>query len=309
MDSATTFDGWLEEAWSRHAADPAGVAARLAGEGAARAADDSQLLALVRLVHHVMGEHLRRWAEGRATVAALGAHAACGAGTRAQLPVFDASLALAGGLEDLRATLGRSDRIRANALAAGSLVGHDAARAGELLAEAMASAEAEPLDDADPACRALAVAGNNLACELEDKPGRSEAERTLMLLGARTARTWWARVGGWLEIERAEYRLSMSWLAAGDPSRALEHARACLAIVEQQGAPPLEAFFGWEAAGRAAAAAGDASGHAQALEQSRAAFEALGEGDRRWCRASLDALAAAPVAGNASPPQGETALL
>ena len=49
------------------------------------------------------------------------------------------------------------------------------------------------------------------------------------------------------EIERAEYRLSMSYLKAGDAEQALVHANECLRICTENGALPLDMFFAHEA--------------------------------------------------------------
>lgn len=285
------FDAWLAKAWDEHADDAAGVAARIDAEGLALAQADPAVAALARLAHHVCGQHLGRWADGRALLARIGRAPAAGAATALALPVLDAALALAGGLGDERAALGASERIRVTALAASSLAEHDTPRAAALLRDALAQAEASALADSDPACRALAVTGNNLAATLEDKPTRSDAERELMILAARTGRTWWARAGGWLEIERAEYRLAHSWLEAGDPAQARRHALACLAVVDENDAPALERFFGNEALALAEAAAGDGAAAARAVAQARSAFDALIESDQSWCRASLDKLA------------------
>ena len=126
---------------------------------------------------------------------------------------------------------------------------------------------------------------------------------------SRTARRFWALAGTWLETERAEYRLAMTWLQAGDPALARHHAQQCLAIVQANGSVPLERFFASEALALAEAADGNAAGHAAALAQAREAFAALGytgvpvedlwaaaraaldEADQSWCRASLDKLA------------------
>ncbi|MEY3296298.1 MAG: hypothetical protein RLZZ451_2346, partial [Pseudomonadota bacterium] len=80
---------------------------------------------------------------------------------------------------------------------------------------------------------------------------------------------------------------------AGDPATARRHARACLEIIAAHGDEPLERFFGEEALGLAEAAAGDAAAHGRALAAARAAFARLSPDDQSWCRASLDALAAA----------------
>jgi hypothetical protein len=281
------FDSWLERAWNAHAEDAAGVAARIAGEGLAAAQGETQLAALARLVHHVYGEHLGRYAEGRALLVRLRER-----GAAAALGALDASLALCEGGADPRPALGPSDRARAGALAAGNLLERDPVRAAALLREALADEEAAGLADDDPAVRSIAITANNMACTLEEKAARSAAERELMILAARTARTHWARAGTWLETERAEYRLANTWLKAGDLAEARRHAQACLEIVQAQGDVALEAFFGWEALGLVERAAGNATGHREALARARDAFERLDEGDRGWCRPSLEALAA-----------------
>ena len=146
-----------------------------------------------------------------------------------------------------------------------------------------------PLADDHPAVRALAVAGNNLAASLEERAERSAAERALMILAAQTGRRYWGRAGTWLEAERAELRLAMTWLAAGDPAQARQHALACLALVEAQPEPsPLERFFGHDALARAERAAGHADGHARSLAVMQDSFAQLGVDDQAACRATLD---------------------
>jgi hypothetical protein len=184
-----------------------------------------------------------------------------------------------------------SDRIRVGAMAASNLAERDTTRAQRLLQDALELAQRAGLPASDPMNRALAVTGNNLACALEEKAARSAEERALMILAAQTGRRYWELAGTWLETERAEYRLAMTWLQAGDPPRAREHAQACLAIVAAHDGPALERFSGCEALGLAERAAGNAGGHAQALADARAAFAELDPADRAWCAASLDKLA------------------
>ena len=285
------FDNFLNQAWDEHATQTAAVAERLAAQGLARVTEESQIVPLANLVHHVHGEHLGRWAEGRALLRQLAAHPACAGAANQTLARFQASLALCEGSADDRAAMTPSDRIRVAALAAANLAERDTPRASALFDEALAEADRAALDAADPTHRALAVTANNLACTLEEKRSRSPAERALMVAAAQAARRYWALAGGWLETERAEYRLAMTWLQAGDPTLARHHAQQCLAIVQANGSAPLERFFAWGAIGLAARAAGDAASHDEALEQARTAFAALDEGDQGWCRASLDKLA------------------
>jgi len=82
------FDTWLSKAWDDHAADAVGVADRIENEGLALAGSDAALAALARLAHHVQGEHLGQWNDGRAQLARLAAGAPAGAATAAarQLP-------------------------------------------------------------------------------------------------------------------------------------------------------------------------------------------------------------------------------
>jgi hypothetical protein len=287
------FNTFIGKAWHDHATDPAAVAQRL-GEGLALVADEPQLARLADLVHHVHGEHLGDWRAGIAFIeglAALPCFGADGASGQASARCL-ASLRLSAGQADALDTLGASDRIRAGAMAAANLAGHDTARADRLLRDALDLAQRAELAAGDPAHRTLAVTGNSLAVAIEDKPGRSAAERALMILAAQTARRHWAIAGTWLETERAEYRLAMTWLRAGDLPQARAHAQACLDIVAAHDGPALERFFGREALGQVERAAGDVAARARALQCAREAFALLDEGDRAWCAPSLDRLAA-----------------
>lgn len=288
----TDLQPFIAQAWADHADDTPAVALRLP-QVLDSVTDEDQLVALARLAHHVYGEHLAAWADGLKYLAALArgpafqAHGASGQALRR----LRASLGLAAGLSDVRGTLDRSDRITVTAQAASALAPHDLARATALLQEALAEADSAALADTDPAVRALAVTGNNLAATLEEKTERSDAERELMLLAAQTGRRFWARAGTWLETERADYRLAMSWLAAGDAAQARAHALACLALVDAQPEPPaLERFFGLEALALAEGAAGDSTAQAKAVAALRETFERLGADDQKWCRATLERL-------------------
>ena len=293
------FDAFIGQGWDDHVKDASGVAARLQTDGIALLSEARQIVPLAHLAHHVMGEHLGRWQDGLQFQQQLAALPLCqpGSAEAQALGRFMASLQLASGAMDavdLRSTLSPSDAIRVTAMAAASLAGQDTARALALFQDALAQADRAALPDTDPCTRALAVSGNNLASTLEENNSRSAEERSLMILAAQTARRYWGIAGGWLETERAEHRLAMTWLQAGDPVQARVHAQNCLDIVAAHEGAALERFFGWDALGRADRAAGHAAGHAQALSQAEAAFEALEPGDRGWCQASLDALRTPP---------------
>ena len=294
---AMSFTDFVTQAWDEHATDPAAVAQRLATEGVALVNDTAHVAPLAQLMHHVFGEHLGRWDDGLAALLALSTHPACAAGGDGALAVrrCEASLALCAGHADPRGQMGASDAIRVTALAAAALAEQQPRRAKALLLDALARSDEAELPATDAAHRALAVAGNNLACTLEQKSGRSREEVELMILAAQIGRRCWALAGGWLETERAEYRLAMTWLQAGNLAQARHHAQQCLDIVQRESAPALERFFAWEALAVVAQAAHSDDAEST-VAQAVATFADLAEGDRGWCRASLDKLVA-PGAG------------
>lgn len=282
-----SFDDWLGSAWDEHETDADAVAGRL-GEGLALVRSEAQLVQLSHLAQHLHGEHLGRWDEGRGWQQALASHSLFGNDIAVAVRWRSAALATAGGDAGAAYALGAAERIRARALAASALAERDTPRATALFSAALAEADAQA--DTAPIARAVAITANNLAAALEEKARLSADERALMLQAAHAARRWWALAGGWLETERAEYRLALSHLKAGDAAQARRHAALCLEIVQANAAPPLEHFFGWQAMALAAQALADVDGHAKALMQARQAFDALDDADKAWCRESLDKL-------------------
>jgi hypothetical protein len=259
-----------------HATDAEGVMARL-DQGVALLTAAHQLPALASLITHVAGEHLGRWDDGIALLETL-----------TRTPAFDPSTPEGKAVMRSQAILHRcagnhseeercfaaaktggttpeaSDRVRLLAITASALLGQKRlAEASRDFDAAVALASYGP-DAKDQAARALAVTGNNLAVELENRSQLSREEHDLMLRAARVSREFWAIAGSWKEVERAEYRLAMSHIKAGKIDSALAHARRCLALVEENGTDPGEAFFAHEAIARAHLAA----------EQTRAAREA-----------------------------------
>ncbi len=284
-----TLDDFVGQAWNDHADDAAAVAARLP-QGLPLARDDDGVMRLAALAHHVLGEHLGRWQDGLAFLGQLAERGVHGDGGAASIARCRASLRLCGGIADERAAMSPSDQCRVAAMAASSLAAFDVARASDLLHDAVARADGLP--DADPGVRALAANGNGIAGTLQEAAPLGPAQRELMIRAAEVARTQWQRAGTWLEVERAEYRLALCWLAAGEAAQALQHAQRCEAIVRENGALPLELFFAAEALCLPLRALGDDAGRKAALAGARQAFDALAADDRAWCRATLDKIEA-----------------
>ena len=283
------LDTFVDQAWVDHADQPAVVAARLT-QGLSLVENDDHVMRLAMLAHHVLGEHLGRWQEGLAFLTAIaerGVHVADGEATLARC---EASLRLCVDVSHVLTTMNESDQCRATVMAACNLAAVDTARATTLLEDAVVRGSALP--DGDPGVRSLAAFGNSIAGTLQEMAHLSSAQRDVMIRAAQIARTQWARAGTWREVERAEYRLAVCWLAAGDPKRALQHAKACDSIVQQNGCEPLEVFFAAEALALPARVLGDEQGYARAVTTAQAAFDALPSDEQAWCRTTLERLAA-----------------
>ncbi len=259
--TATEIESIVQQGWSDHERDSPGVLERL-GSALECIGSAAEIPPVAALLTHVAGEHLGRWDEGLTLLDRIAA-----------LPVHDPSTPDGQALARSRAVLllcsGRrsqalecipdspSARVRVLAVAGSALAGQRRAAEGiALFEEALALATYGP-DKNDPAARALAVTGNNLACALEERPGRTKDEDRLLELASKTARRYWELAGSWLEVERAEYRLAMTYVALGRGDAALEHARLCLAGCEANNADASELFFAREALLKAHQARGD----------------------------------------------------
>lgn len=288
------LDAFVSKGWQDHAGDPAAVFTRLP-EGVPLVQTPAHAAALAGLIVHVAGEHLGRWGDGIALLERVRTHPACDPAApegRAVARSFAVLSRCAGdGAAEARwlgADASSSERVRVLATAASALAGQRRVRqAAADFVEALRLA-GDGLPGGDPGNRALAVTANNLAVELEERPARTPEETALMLEAARAGRRFWALAGGWLQVERAEYRLAMSHLAAGQAARALEHAERCLAVVLENGADAVERVFAHEARARAKHALADATGARGARDEATAALGAVtDEGMRAQCAESL----------------------
>jgi hypothetical protein len=253
------LDEFISKGWDDHAKDAAGVFGRFP-DGIALVSQPKHLPPLAGLIVHVSGEHLGRWDDGLALLGRLEAHPSFDAASPAGKAVIrsKAVLHLAAGrraeaerLEEHCRAGGpippASDRIRILATASSALAGQRrTAEARALFEEALALASYGPTRD-DPAARALAVTGNNLACDYELRPSRTPDEAELMVRAAETGLRFWSITGTWIETERAHYRLSCSQRTAGHTAKATTSALQCLEIVELNGGDPGELFYAREA--------------------------------------------------------------
>lgn len=226
------FENFLNQAWSDHATKTEEVAARFP-QGIDMIEKDAEIPQLARLITHVMGEHLGKWAEGVNLLGKLDVLPCRQAESAKALNRFKLSLRIAEGSVSSADRQSTSDQIQSLAIAASALVGQNQTERGtQLFIHALDLAKSG-IDKEDPANRALAVAGNNLACALEEKSNLTAAEKDLMVLAAKTGRTYWEIAGGWYEVMFAEYRLAKTYLQAQELEKAHEHANTCFAIAQK----------------------------------------------------------------------------
>ena len=245
--SMTTIDTFLESAWSDHADRPQDVADRMAASFDVIQAPE-HVPPFVRLLVHVYGEHLGEWQRGVDLLGSL-----------RRLPAVDASTpavdSIVRGVATLRYASGSPETL--NAL----------------------SPEDQVL--------ALATASSALAATLEEKHDRTASETEAMVAAAEAGLKYWKLAGTWLEEERAEYRLARSLLQAGQPSAAIRSAKRCLAVCEQNTAPPFEQFFAHAVVALAHRASGNEASFEAHHRMARSVFEQLPEAERKWCESDL----------------------
>lgn len=291
------FQTFIDAAWSEHTVDPEGVAQRVVRSGAALATQPAEVLALLRFTGHLWGEHLGRWSEGVARLRTWSTLAAWDGGPSLQdaLACHVAALQWCEGRSDALKGLSSPQVVTALAYAAAAMVGRkDRARA--IAAHRLAWDELHDEEgltqwphDA-PVWRALAVAGNNLATELEELPNRSTTEAAAMVQAAEGSLIAWRLAGTWLQEERAEYRLSSSLLKAGRHREALVAAQRCAALCQANDAPPFERFFAFAAQAQACRAASDSVGFALCRKDALHWHAQVPADEQQWCESDRLAL-------------------
>jgi hypothetical protein len=288
-----TFDRFLARCWNDHVGRADAVARRLRTRTPAPQ-EPRQLSALVRFVVHLLGEHLGRFDDARWRLDALRVHPlASDRAVESSLRVGIATLDLFEGHPDALARMQGREAAQVEAgTASMCLARGQLARALALIDSAAARLAALP--DAAPADhRPLAAVCNNMAWELHGLGDRRTADETAAMLHvAAASREHWSRAGTWLEIERADYCLSRTHLAASLHDEAWRHAAQCLAVCLRHQAPPYERFYAHEAMARvhhARREAAELAHHAQAMREAHAAMRA---DEQAACRPELDAVLA-----------------
>lgn len=283
-----TFEEYLNDAWSRHGSESSELLAQFKNQFSLINSTD-EINQMGHLIAHVSGEHMGEWGKGIQLLNDLREHPK--AVDKSGINRFIAALALGDDKNFSVEEFSDSDKVRIYAMTASALAAqNDLARAGLYLEKAEKLCHSS-LDKKDPAHRNLAIAGNNLASALEEKPKLSHDEIKLMIHAAFVGRKFWEIAGTWLEIERAEYRLAKSFLKADILDKAYDHAERCLEIISYHGNEPLEVFFGMEVLGQVEAARKNALGREEAVRVMKDAFNMISPEDQKWCKETLDKMA------------------
>ena len=284
------FEEFIRTAWAEHADQPDDVAERLA-LSLDRVDLPAHVAPFAGIVTHVFGEHLARYDDGVELLESMRRLPACH-GQAEALGILSRSVAAlryASGEERALDVLAPQDRMSGLANASGAILGRlEFRRAIAAYDEALRLANKHRPEAR--AQRSLAVAGNNLASGLEEKADRSASETEGMLRAAEGALKYWALAGTWLEVERAEYRLTRSLLQAGQAGAAIEHARQCIAVCAANDAPAFERFFGEAVLAIAQRSAGDRAGFATSRERALALFAQVPDDEQQWCAPELKEL-------------------
>ncbi len=289
------FDDFLKRAWQEHADQTQAVYDRLT-DGISLISQPGQAGRMGALVVHVAGEHLGRWGDGQGLLNQMLAVDVDDPAGRRSVYRSKAILfhcagqteqrdeALANGRSDFPAS---SDEVRMLATAASAFLGQDRMDdATEAFGQAVSAAEYGPLAT-DPASRSLAIAGNNLAATLEERPNLDPNGRQLLKNAAFTARKYWEIAGNWMNVERAEYRLAMTHLALSDAAGATHHAQRCLEICAENDADALEHFFAHEALAKAHHAAGNTAEATQSRDAAASCVDGAPENLKSWLAGEL----------------------
>lgn len=245
----SNLNEFINQCWADHDKKSEDVAKNLA-ENLALLTDAEQIPGYVAITVHTYGGHLGNWSGAEKVLKDMLETKA----GREHEAIYRGLATLAFCAEDQESFISYSEKcleegsmVRVYAVAASQLAGQSmTSLASEAFKKALGEAPPEITKD-HPAARALAISGNNLAAELEEKAEQSPEEKSLMIEAAKAGRKYWEIAGTWVEVERAEYRLAMSYLKAGELEKSLTHARLCESICVENQADEFEKFFAYEA--------------------------------------------------------------
>jgi hypothetical protein len=278
-----SFEEYLSNAWSIHAENPKKVAEEFKANFSLMQTEDD-VMSMARLIVHVCGGHLGEWQKGSDLLLKLKNNATIK--DRSLMNRYVAILNLGNNPNISIDNFSISDQVQIYSSTASALISLGGMKNGAKFLDKAASLVIE-LTKEDAAYKAVAIAGNSIACDLEDKTNRTQSDIDLMIAASKIGRKFWEIAGTWIEIERAEYRLSQTYFQANEFENSLLHAMKCVEIVTNNGALPLEKVFAYEAVMMANKALGQHELAEKAKSEMEKYFEELPSEDKVWCKKSL----------------------
>ncbi len=275
------FNEYLQTSWSQHTLDSKKIAAEFKENFKLMETEDD-VMSMARLIVHVCGEHLGDWEHGITLLKKLKNNATIKDKNEMNRNVAILNL---GNFPDTKLdNFNFSDQSIIYAQTASALANLGGIKNADKFYRLACQLAEESLNKEDGAIKTLAMSGNNIAANLENKKHRNEKENELMLFSAKKARVFWEMCGTWLEIERAEYRLSKTQLQLENFEQALIHADNCLNIIIENKAAPLEAFFAYELKCLIFHAQKNKDAFTRSLDLMKLEYDSLTNDELEWCR-------------------------
>lgn len=264
----------VNQAWAKHESDTERVALELEKSVELVTAEDAGgASALMNLVNHAIGDHLRQRDRALSICEAVIERLGDGeeVGPWFQLAVASSLAGNQSRTQAAQARLGGDEavQIRVQLLVAqGRGNGGEWPEAATVYGAAISAADA--LGEGHGAERAVAIVSNNLASALVELPERELAQEELMLSAANNARRYWLRVGDWINDERADYLLAMVFNVLGRPQDSQRHVERALNTIAEHGNQPVDEAFLLLALAQAHGLSGAREEREVALERAKA---------------------------------------
>ncbi|MDJ0522984.1 MAG: hypothetical protein QNJ90_13020 [Planctomycetota bacterium] len=228
-----TLQDFLQQGWADHDTKTADVAERLE-QNLDLVTDGDGAAGFMNLAIHAVGDHLGDRARSARICEDAFARAGDDPGTGTLL-FLAVARRLAGDDEGASAAQALAGDDPALPVRIGMLVAQGLMHAGDWDAAAALYGKqieaAGALEEGHSGERACAIVSNNIATEVLNLSEWTETQGRLMEDAAQNARTYWLRIGNWVNDERADYLLSGVYTKLGRPAEGKQHADRALATI------------------------------------------------------------------------------
>ena len=245
-----TFQEFIDHSWKIHAKETETVFQTL-HTASERVTTNDDIVLLARLITHICGDHyLQNWKKGVELLSNLKTHSQFKAKTDSEIAV-NRSIAIlkksAGQSVDL-SDFSISDQTRVYAQTAGIMIEHKNFENGEACFDQAIklSEQLNPANKTEPAFRAIGITTNNVTCTLEEKTDRAAPQTQFMIKTSLANLKFWGLAGQASDVNEGQYRLSNSYLQAGQFALSLEWAQNCVAHAQENALGLFYDFYATE---------------------------------------------------------------